>query len=98
MKTCSFVGGYRFFRGEKLPPSLGMTKEPASFSERPVITYGRTEPQHEYITNRAARFLILDEIKTNRRAGHVERMGNRRGAFRVFVGCLGEETAWKTQA
>jgi hypothetical protein len=33
-----------------------------------------------------------------RLAEHVARMGERRGAYRVLLGKLEEETTWKTQA
>jgi len=32
-----------------------------------------------------------------RRAGHVARMGERRGIYRVLLGDLRKETTWKTK-
>ena len=77
------------FGGKKLPPSSGRTKVPASFSEILVITYGRTEPQHEYITNRAASFLILDEIKTNEMGRARRTCGKQEKCIQGFCGVSG---------
>ena len=43
MTTCSFVGCYRFVRGNQLPPSSGRTRIKACSSRSLVITY---EPIH----------------------------------------------------
>jgi len=81
MTTCSFVGVYRFVQGGGLPPSSGRTKKPGSFSDSLVIPHGRTEPHCECITNRAARFIMLDEIKKNE-------MGSARRTYGKQESCI----------
>jgi len=67
------------------------TKVRASFSERVIIAYGRTEPHYVSITNRAARVLTLDEIKNE--MGRARRThGKQEGYIQGFCGGLGEET------